>query len=124
MADQEGHEHMDANQFDTITKELTTAPSRRQVVGALFGGMAAALGGAHALEAKKGGNGKAKHKGHGKKKPKAPICPQGQTITVGQPAVSAHLPHGDPVGACVSPPPPPPPAPTCTDRIKNGTETD
>ena len=53
--------------------------------------------------------------------PKVTICHKGETITVAQPAVSAHLAHGDTVGACgpspspsASPSPSPSPSPSAS----------
>ena len=102
---------MDATQFDTVTKGLTTTPSRRQVVGGMLGGLAATLAGARALEAKK-------KKGKKKDKKKVTICHNGQTITVSQSALNAHLAHGDLVGVCPSLPPPPPASPAPLVKFK------
>lgn len=44
---------------------------------------------------------------------KVTLCHKGQTLTVGSPALSAHLGHGDTVGACGSVVP----APTTTDTV-------
>ncbi len=54
---------MDGTRFDTIAQRLATGASRRQLVGGLLGGAAAALTGAAILEAAPGGNGKGKGKG-------------------------------------------------------------
>ena len=93
---------MDDNRFDTLIKGLTKTTSRRQVFGGLLGGAVVTLAGVSGLEAKKGGNGKGKHNGHGKqkdKKGKATFCHRTgngyHTITVSESARKAHLGHGD-----------------------------
>jgi hypothetical protein len=55
---------MDDRKFDTITQALATDGSRRRVLGALVGGVAA-LAGVATLEAKRGGKGKARGRGKG-----------------------------------------------------------
>lgn len=42
--------------------------------------------------------------------PKVTLCHKGQTLSVAQPAVAAHLAHGDSLGACGSTPPSPSPS--------------
>ena len=86
---------MDANHFDTLTRSLTDAHSRRGAVAALLGGTLGVLG-LTDTTAKKG-------KGKGRKK-KRKDKGNGDT--------------GQTPGAT------PPPAPTCGDGIKNGSETD
>jgi hypothetical protein len=122
---------MDADRFDQLLRSLTAAPSRRAAVRALTGAVVGAWlsFAAASTEAKKGGKRKGKGKkkkgkGKGKKKNqgKVTLCHNGQTITVDKSAQGAHLAHGDTLGACSSPPPPP--GPTCSDGVKNGTETD
>lgn len=44
--------------------------------------------------------------GNGHGKAKVTICHKGTTLSVGAPAVKAHLKHGDKLGACISTPPP------------------
>jgi hypothetical protein len=47
--------------------------------------------------------------------PKVILCHQGQTLSVAQPSVAAHLAHGDTLGACDSAPPSPPsPSPSAS----------
>jgi hypothetical protein len=58
---------MDRDQFDRITRHLTTGTSRRGAVGSALGGVTALLMGAGALEAKPGGNGKSNGNGQEKK---------------------------------------------------------
>lgn len=125
---------MDENTFDRMTQRLGSDASRRWLLGGLLSG-ATALAGAvllgvdEAAEAKRGGKGKGKKNGHHKQKhknknrnknkngdgngngqgqTKVVICHKGQTIEVAEPAVQAHLDHGDTVGACTTTPP------TCT----------
>ncbi len=125
---------MDADRFDSLLRSLSNTPSRRGAMRLLLSSALTPLLALGALpaEAKMGGNGKGKGKGKGKKKDKgkATICHNGQTITVAKSAVKSHLKHGDTQGAC---PPPNGPGPTpngpgasitCTDGVKNGTETD
>ena len=40
--------------------------------------------------------------GKGKGRKKVKMCHKGHTITVGEPAVKAHLHHGDTMGACTA----------------------
>lgn len=97
---------MDDKRFDTMIKGLTKTTSRRQVFGGLLGGAAATLAGVGVLEAKKGGNGKAKGPKNGEgpkngkgKKGKTTFCHRTgngyHAITVSQSARKAHLGHGD-----------------------------
>jgi len=104
--------------FDTITQALATDGSRRRILGALVGGVAA-LAGAAALEARRGGNGKARGRGRGggrnsggtgnggnggngqgRGRTKVFVCHRNgndefRLIRVGAPAVPAHERHGD-----------------------------
>lgn len=92
---------MDGQGFDRIVRGLTSAGSRRQIVGGVLGGAAALLGGAAALEAKRGGNGKSRGKAKGRGQTKLTFCHSGNDrkytpITVGSPAQKAHHEkHGD-----------------------------
>ncbi len=52
--------------------------------------------------------------GKGKGREKVAVCHKGHAIRVGQPAVRAHLRHGDTLGSCVHRPTPPGNAPTLT----------
>jgi hypothetical protein len=83
---------MDGHQFDRLLQALAVSPSRRRavrlLVGAVGGGMLSLT--TRSLDAKKG----AKTKG------KVTICHKGQTITIAQSALPAHLRHGDSTGAC------------------------
>jgi hypothetical protein len=124
---------VDEKTFDRITQRLSSDASRRWLLGGLLGGASALagavlLGGDDSAEAKRGGNGKGrgKGKGNGKKnghnkgkrrknkdkggdngqgQTKVVICHKGQTLEVAEPAVQAHLNHGDTVGACTTSPP-------------------
>lgn len=95
---------MDANRFDRIVRAISASAnanaSRRRVTGLLAGSATGGLLGAASLRAD------AK-----KKKKKAPVCHEGQTIQVSKKAKNKHLAHGDTLGACPPPPPPPPPLP-------------
>lgn len=98
---------MDGQGFDRIVRGLTSAGSRRQIVGGVLGGAAALLGGAAALEAKRGGNGKSRGKGNGgagkgrgKGNTKRQIChyqgdvdgtPTYKVLTLGAPGAENHL---------------------------------
>jgi len=84
---------MARNTFDTLTRGLAADTSRRRVLGSLIGAVTVLAGGRMA-EAKR--RGKGKHKG----KPKVTLCHNGQTISVGNPAVNTHLAHGDYLGPC------------------------
>jgi hypothetical protein len=103
---------MEGERFDGIVRRLTTAGSRRGLIGGIVatavGGTAAALLGESPVGAKSGkskgkghgkGNGKGK-KGKGKGQEKVTLCHNGHTITVGAPAVPAHQAHGDTLGPC------------------------
>jgi hypothetical protein len=54
------------------------------------------------------------HPGKGLGREKVTLCHKGHTITVGKPAVRAHLRHGDTLGPCQHPPAPPAAHPTLT----------
>ena len=101
---------MDDKRFDTLTQALAADGSRRRVLGALAGGIAATLAGAAALEAKRGGNGKSRGRGNGanggngngrgRGREKVFICHRTDEdeftlIRVGAPAARAHGRHGD-----------------------------
>jgi hypothetical protein len=121
--------NMDPQRFDDLAQRLAQAASRRTIVGGSLAALLALTPIAEQAEAKKGGKGKGKgkskgkgkgkRKGKGKKKgqngdngngqTKVLICHNGNTIEVAEPAVSAHLAHGDTLGACTTSPPP-----TCT----------
>lgn len=101
---------MNGERFDDLNRALAGGSSRRGVLRLLAGGAVGALAGASLTEAgaKKGGNGKGKGrngkggkgKGKGNGREKVTLCHNGHTITVGAPAVDAHLAHGDTLGAC------------------------
>src|SRR5215203_4080718 len=111
---------MDSKQFDELVARLASASSRRSAVKGVIGG-ALASAGVTSVAAKNGGKGKGKggqnkNKGKGKKTgkgqasnngdsnghgyglAKVQICHKGRTIEVAEPAVSAHLAHGDTLG--------------------------
>lgn len=77
---------MESHSFDRLTKALTERPSRRNVARGLIGGLFGL--GVHSASAKQ---------------TKVIICHKGQTIEVAEPAVKAHLAHGDSRGACCRP---------------------
>jgi len=89
---------MDVDRFETLLRSLA-APSRRRALGIVGGSLLGSLltSGPLPIGAKKG-------KGKGRKKKR-----RGQ---------SPPLPPPSP------PSPPPPPGPTCTDTVKNGSESD
>jgi hypothetical protein len=106
---------MDSRQFDELVARLRAAASRRSALQGLVGGALAAVGVTSVADAKPGkgkrkGHGKGKGKGKGKSngngngngkgQEKVTICHKGHTITVGAPAVKAHLKHGDSIGPC------------------------
>ena len=103
---------MDAERFDSLTRRVSDAQSRRTLLGGtlrgIVAGAAAAVSGVSlgrdALEAKKKAKG-GKKKAKGGKKPKVTICHKGKTIEVANPAVPAHRRHGDTVGPCEVTPP-------------------
>ncbi len=109
---------MDNRKFDAIAQALATDGSRRRVLSALVGGVAA-LAGVATLEAKRGGNGKARGRGRGRGRnnggnggngnggngqgrgrTKVFVCHRSgndefRLIRVGAPSVPAHERHGD-----------------------------
>ena len=110
---------MDSKQFDELLARLASAATRRSAVKGVVGGALASVGVTSVATAKKGGGGKGKAKGKGKGKGKAKgkgngngkgnkhgqskvvICHKGrQTMEVPEPAVQAHLNHGDTLGPC------------------------
>jgi len=118
---------MDGSRFDTLTKTLAGMGSRRQTLGGLLVASLALLGGAQpeetaAHDAKK----KCKKKsGDAKKKCLKKAKQHNASHTTPLPTEPT-LPPG---GTVVTPPPPPPPPPgspaaTCTDTVKNGSESD
>jgi hypothetical protein len=99
---------MDSARFDTLSRALYDARSRRglaRLLGALtLGGVLTA--GTIPTAAKKGGKGKGK--GKNKKGKKVTICHNGQTITVSKSALKGHKKHGDDEGPCPTPDTTPP----------------
>src|SRR5215216_4640272 len=104
---------MDSKQFDELVARLASASSRRSAVKGVIGGALASAGVTSVASAKKDkskGKGKKKGKsqsksngdsnGHGYGLSKVTICHKGRTIEVAEPAVSAHLEHGDTLGPC------------------------
>jgi hypothetical protein len=109
---------MDAECFERIRRSLPHAPSRRvalrAVAGAVLGGALAPVLAPGASDAgKKGGKKTKKCKG----KKKVTICHHGQTMQVSACALKGHQKHGDPVGACASPPPPDPVTIACAGPV-------
>jgi hypothetical protein len=114
---------MDSKQFDELVARLASAATRRNAVKGVVGGALASVGVA-SVAAEKGGKGKskgkAKAKGKGKAKSKGKgdggdsgqgqakvtICHKGKTISVAEPAVPAHMKHGDIAGPCYGDPEP------------------
>jgi hypothetical protein len=107
---------MDAARFDSLTKRLSDPQSRRRLLGgALYGivaGAAAAVSGERLgrseTEAKKQAKAARKKGGNTTRQgqPKVRLCHKGKTLTVAEPAVPAHLRHGDTIGPCEATPPP------------------
>ena len=119
---------MDHDRFDTLLRSLTQTPSRRHALrllaGSTLGGLLTVRAGT--AVAKKGGKSKPK-------KGKVQVCHQGQTITVSKSALKGHLKHGDTQGACPAPNAQGADIPgandpganlTCSDGVKNGSESD
>lgn len=93
---------MDDTRFDQLTRSMAAGTTRRRVLGgvvaAIAGGMALTADGANARK-------RAKAQKNGKGQDKVEIChkpgtPDEKTIRVAEPAVKAHLKHGDTLGAC------------------------
>ena len=109
---------MDSDDFDAFARSLTTASSRRALVGPALGAALAGVLGVGPVAAKKGKN-KDKRRGCRRVRLReCTLCRRGQIRS---------QPEGTPCtigtcqnGSCI---PPPPPA-TCTDGRKNGSETD
>jgi hypothetical protein len=76
---------MDGHRFDGLARSLAVVTSRRSVFAAVGGGLIVALGRSSPAEAKR---------------PKVELCHKGKTISVAEPAVRAHLRHGDTLGPC------------------------
>jgi len=103
---------MDSKQFDELVARLASASSRRSAVKGVIGGALASAGVISVASAKKDKSKKGKKKGKGQSKgsddsnghgyglERVPICHKGRTIEVAEPAVSAHLEHGDTLGPC------------------------
>jgi hypothetical protein len=121
--------------FDELIKRLTAArlsrlDALRGVLASAAVGLAGATLATEETAAKKGGKGKGrkgkgrkgkgKGKGKAERQPKVTLChkpgtPDEATISVAQPAVDAHLGHGDTRGPC--------PAPTTTSTTTTTTTT-
>jgi len=98
---------LDGTEFDTISKRLVGAATRRRMMGGLLGSAAILTGAALATtdaDAKKGGKGKGKgrgkNKGKAKGKTKVSFCHKSgndfEFIIIGAPAAKAHRnKHGD-----------------------------
>ncbi len=108
---------MNDSRFDQITRMFATTTSRRKVLSAAVAGAVAALGSEltfNLVNAKDNGKPKGNGKGNDKPKPAKPdkgkgngggnqkvsVCHNGHKIEVAQPAVQAHLDHGDSLGPC------------------------
>jgi hypothetical protein len=95
---------MDSKQFDELSRAISTGATRRGLVGLLAG--VAGVGLAEVV-AKDKHRGQARGQGNGKGggQTKVTLChkpgtPAEKTLTVPQPAVDAHLGHGDTLGPC------------------------
>jgi hypothetical protein len=112
-----GYHMMNNARFDHIARLFATTASRRKVMRAAIASVLVAGFNGTALDpANAKDNGKSKEKDNGKDKPKpskpdqgngkgggnekVSVCHNGHTIEVAQPAVQAHLDHGDSLGAC------------------------
>jgi len=105
---------MDSKQFDELVARLASAATRRNALKGVVGGALTSVGVISVASAKnkgkgkgkgkggkgKGGKGKGGNGGNGNGQAKVTICHKGKTITVAEPAVQAHLDHGDAVGPC------------------------
>jgi hypothetical protein len=110
---------MDEKRFEELVARLMQPMNRQRLIQLLTGAAAsgaAALGGHDLAEAskgkgkkakrgKKGKKGKARSEAKGKGQAKVTLChkpgtPAEHTIVVAEPAVAAHLAHGDTLGAC------------------------
>jgi len=102
---------MDSKQFDELVARLASGATRRNAVKGVLGGALAWVG-VTSVAAAKGGKGKGKAKGKGKGKgkkyghAKVTICHKGQTISVPEPALPAHMKHDDTMGPCYGDPEP------------------
>ena len=111
---------MDSKQFDELVARLASAATRRNALRGVVGGALTSVGVTSVASAESKGKGKGKGKGgkgkggkgkggkgkggngngNGNGQEKVTICHKGKTITVAEPAVPAHLGHGDTVGPC------------------------
>jgi hypothetical protein len=95
---------MDPTRFDRLVRSLAQPASRRRALGALLGGAAlasrlAGLAGADGVAAAKRRKA-VPGAGNGPRPAKVLLCHQGHPIEVAEPAVPAHLNHGDTLGPC------------------------
>jgi hypothetical protein len=88
---------MDADRFDTLTRTLTVARSRRRALAALVGGVLAASSG-RAADAKRGGRGE--HRSSRTTICHKPGTPAEQTLEVDDNGLPDHQAHGDTLGPC------------------------
>jgi hypothetical protein len=115
---------MESTRFDRLTRTWALHSTRRSVMGALLGG-ALGFGALRKSEAK------------GKSRKTVTLCLGGQTLVVKKSKARVFLNQGAASGACASSPPasppasppsppspPPPPPVSCSDGVKNGTESD
>ena len=102
---------MDSKQFDELVARLASAATRRTALRGVVGGALTSVGVTSVASSKKKGKGKGNKgkggkgkggngNGNGKGQEKVTICHKGKTITVAEPALPAHLNHGDTVGPC------------------------
>ena len=102
---------MDGSRFDALTKALAESGSRRRALGGFLAGALALLGGLQTEEV-------AAKKCNQKNKKKRRQCRKRATQTTTPPPVTI------PTGGVIVPPPPTPVEPTCSDTVKNGSESD
>jgi hypothetical protein len=84
---------MDSKQFDELIARLARATTRRNAVKGVIGGGLAAVGVTSVASA----GPKGKKEGQNK----VEVCHKGKkTLLIPEPAVAAHIGHGDTVGPC------------------------
>ena len=109
---------MDSKRFDELVARLASAATRRNALRGVVGGALTSVGVTSVASAENKGKSKGKGKGKGGKgkggkgkggngngngngQEKVTICHKGKTITVAEPALQAHLDHGDTEGPCL-----------------------
>jgi hypothetical protein len=89
----------------------------RLLAGGLVAGLAVVVLSGVALA--NGGDKPGDNQGEGKGRTKVVLCHKGRTIRVAEPAVKAHLRHGDTLGACAANQTPPAPSTTTLTVVKH-----